>query len=215
MKKRSIIKSLCWVFIIFSFSLKAQDSYQSSVNTGIGFGISILADTWKDGVITDDMVFSPGFDMTISYGLSERLGVMGAYQRIFPATLNEKEVAFLVTTDNISHQNFLGGLKFIGGSPSSAFRYFVNAGLFYASSNVKIEQKEYGNFTNIRLQGPGFFGGVGLDYFLSPYMSIMAKAGYKSGRYKSSEYLGITYKESIKWSGIQISAGINYHFDGR
>jgi|GEM_PF-1796992 len=200
---------------IFAISSNAQDSYQASTNEGFGIRISVLADFWKGEIITDKSAFGAGLDVTASYGITERIGIFAGYQQIFPAKLKANEIGYLIYTDNVRHQNLTGGLMLHLGAPSSRLRYTILAGLMYGQAITEIIQDQFDILLDIKLKGLGFHSGIGLDYFISPFLSTSLYINYNTGNYKSSEYLGITYKESIKWSGPQVALGINYHFAGR
>ena len=212
-------QKLLLIFINLLFinviNLNGQENYQASTNDGFGIRISFLADLWKGEVITDKSTFGPGIDLTATYGLGEHVGIFAGYQNIFPAKLSAAEIGYLIYTDNVKHQNFTGGLMFHLGSPASKLRYTILAGLMYGQATTEILQDQFDILLDIKLKGLGFHSGIGLDYFISPFLSTSLFVNYNSGKYKSSEYLGITYKESLKWSRPQISLGINYHFAGR
>jgi len=193
----------------------AQDSYQASVNEGFGIRVSAVGDIWKGAVITDRFVTNAGLDLTAAYGFTENIGIFGGYQYLFPSGLDAKEIGYLIYTENVRHQNFTAGLKYFAGSPSQKMRVSVGAGLMFAQTVTEIFQDQHDIYLDVRLKGLGFHGGVGIDYFLSPFFSTALNLSYNAGKYRSSEYLGITYKESLKWSRIQCSLGINYHFAGR
>ena len=202
-------------FLAYAGTMTAQEGYQASTCNGFGIRISGLGDIWKGDIISEKSSFGGGLDITASYGLGEKFGIFGGYQNIFPSKLDPSEVSFLIYTDNIRHQNFTGGLMFHLGSPSGKLRYTILAGIMYAQSTVETLQDQFDVLLDIKLKGAGLHAGLGLDYFISPFFSTTFYFNYNSGKYNNSEYLGITYKESLKWSRPQIGLGINYHFAGR
>lgn len=203
------------LFIFYTVLLNAQESYQASTHKGFGIRISAIADIWKSEIITDKSTFGVGVDITATYGIGERIGIYAGYQNIFPAKLSANEIGYLIYTDNVKHQNFTGGLMLHLGAPSSKLRYSIMAGLMYGQATTEILQDQFDILLDIKLKGIGFHSGIGLDYFISPFFSTSLYVNYSTGNYKSSEYLGITYKESLKWSRPQLALGINYHFAGR
>ena len=192
-----------------------QEGYQRSVNKGFSFRTSIMADVWKGKVVSKKYTTTIGPDFTASFGLSENIAVFGSYQYLFSSKLSPVEVGFLLFTDKVKHQNFAFGVNYIAGSTSSRLRYMAEAGGLIGHSTINIYQELYGNFVDIKLKGLGFHSGAGIEYFISPFLSCDATLGFNIGKYKSSEYLGVSYKESLNWNRIQIMLGIHYHFAGR
>lgn len=203
------------IAIFIRGEVKGQDSYQASTFNGFGIRISALGDFWKGEIITDKSTFGGGIDVTASYGFGETFGIYAGYQNVFPASLDPSEIGYLIYTNKIKHQNFTGGLMAHLGSTSSKLRYTVLAGIMAAQSTTEILQDQSDIYLDIKLKGVGLNAGIGFDYFVSPFFSTSLYLNYNTGNYKSSEYLGITYTESLKWSRPQVALGINYHFAGR
>nr|WP_287425160.1 outer membrane beta-barrel protein [Candidatus Brachybacter algidus] len=213
--KYTYLTTTALFIILFNLSAICQDSYQSSTFNGFGIRISALGDFWKGEIITDKSTFGGGIDVTAMYGIGEVIGIYAGYQNIFPASLEPSEIGYLIYTDKVKHQNFTAGLMAHLGSTSSKLRYTVLAGIMAAQSTTEILQDQFDILLDIKLKGVGLNAGVGLDYFISPFLSTSLYFNYNSGNYKNSEYLGITYKESLKWSRPQVALGISYHFAGR
>lgn len=213
LKIKPVIFLICVLFI--TADLRGQEGYQASTHKGFGIRISGLADIWKGDIISEKSSFGGGLDITATFGIAEKFGIFAGFQNVFSSKLEPSEVGFLIYTDNIRHQNFTGGLMAHLGSPSSKLRYTILAGLMYAQSTVETFQDQHDILLDIKLKGLGLHTGIGLDYFVSPFLSASLYAHFNTGKYKSSEYVGITYTEEIKWSRPQFALGINYHFAGR
>ncbi|MCZ2101658.1 MAG: hypothetical protein LC107_08990 [Chitinophagales bacterium] len=209
---------ILWIGLIcysLTSTLSAQDSYQSSVYEGFSIKVSGLLDFSKSEIMSESFTGSFGTELSAGYGLTDNFSIFGAYQFLFPSKLQRAEIGFLLYTDKISHQNFITGLKYTGGSPSSEIRYSIEAGYFIASSTAQIFQKQNGNYVDVDLHGGGLHTGLGFSYFSSPFLSFDINAGFNTGKYHSSEYLGISYTETLKWTKIQCIVGVHYHFAGR
>jgi hypothetical protein len=214
---KSIFKYTLLLYCLWFWNnnLVAQVEFQTSVNEGFGIRISGITELWKANIITEKRITGPGVDIAATYGISEKIGLYGNFQHIFGAKLSPVEVDFLIYTNRVSHQNLKAGLRYVGGSTSSKIRYTVEAGILRPVSVVQLFQDQFDNFIDMRLKGIGFSLDAGLAYFASPFLSLDLTAGYGMGKYRSSEYLGITYKESLQWSQLQITLGAHYHFAGR
>jgi len=206
---------LIYCLWFWNTNLAAQDGFQASVNEGFGIRVSGMTELWKGNIITEKMITGAGVDIAATYGISEKIGLYGNFQHIFGTKLNPVEIGFLIYANRVSHQNLKAGLRYVGGSTSSKFRYTVEAGILKPVSIVQLFQDQFDNYIDMRLKGIGFSLGAGAAYFASPFLSLDLTAGYGIGKYSSSEFLGITYKESLQWSQLQITLGAHYHFAGR
>lgn len=205
-----IIALVCYSSVTFG-----QDSYQASVNEGFSLRVSGIVSPWKCGIITDKFVTGAGVDISATFGITENFAIFGSFEHLFNTKLDNKEVDFLIYTDKVKHQNLLAGLRYNGGSTSSRLRYNIDAGLVNSTSTVQIFHDQHDVYLDIILKGLGFHAGGGIEYFLTPFMSLDASAGISIGGYRSSEYLGISHAESLKWTSIRMLLGIHYHFAGR
>lgn len=209
------ITTLLLLLIVSVTTSFTQEVYQISVNKGLGLRASFLAATWNNENISDKQVICPGLDVTITAGITESFGVYGGYQQTFEVGLAEKELDFLLTTQNVKNQNYLLGLRYVPGSTSSSFRFNVHAGIIFATTDVQMFDDHSDLSVDIRLKGPGVNAGLGVSYFVSPFLSLDLTAGYVTGKYKVSEFLGITHKENVSYTNIQGLLGLHYHFKGR
>lgn len=206
---------IIYMIMIYLAHISAQDVYQASVNEGISFKSSALVDFWRSDLITDKKAISIGIDIEVNYGLTEQFSIFGGYQSTLSTSLNAKEISFLLYTKGCRHQNFITGISYMGGSTSSKLRYNLSCGAMFNSTNISINSLEFNNLQEIKLKGLGLYAGIGIAYYLTPFFSTDCNISYNIGRYQSSEYLGIKYKEAIQWNRLQPYVGVAYHFSGR
>lgn len=207
---------LTGLVLLFSLNIYAQSVYQASVNEGFGLKIGLLADIWNADVIVDQSVVTPGLNIGAKFGITEQITVFGNYQYSFKTTVKDgKEISYLIFHNAAQHQNFNVGLQYNFGSTASKLRYNMFVGAIFARNINDVHLETTNAYIDLQLDGSGFMAGGSIHYFFLPYLSVSLDLQYGQGKYKQSEFLGLTYTEALKFSRIQTIIGLNYHFGGR
>ncbi len=176
----------------------------------------MLVDVWSVDRIVENSIITPGLNLGMKYGITEEIAVFGNYQYAFKTRIKDgKELDYLLFHDAVMHQNFNIGLQYNLGSTSSKWRYGGFAGMVFATSSNQVYLELSKNYIDFQLRGTGFMAGGNLNYFIHPYLSTSFTLQYMAGNYNQSEYLGISYKEKMKFSSLQALLGLSYHFGGR
>jgi hypothetical protein len=200
--------------MICSVSL-SQDVYQASVLKGFSMQANAGVQLWKSSMITDKSAIIPAFGIGAMYGFSESLFVYFRYQNSLKGKLSDKEIDFNIFSKKANTASTAFGLGYAFGKPSSSLKYYAKVGISIQNTNITIYDFNSDLELQLNLSGWSPQLAIGVLYYLQPFLSIGLEGGGEFGKYRQSEFLGLSYKEKMAFNTINAMLSINYHFNGR
>lgn len=209
------IYSIIFLCIFTIFNGRSQEVFQASVLKGFSLQGNGGIQTWKSTAISENMAIMPAVGIGATFGFSESIFAYFRYQNAFKGSLSEKEIDFNIFSKKVKSNASSFGLGYAIGKPSSKLKYYAKIGVSIPRTTVFIYDFNSDLEYQINLKGTAAQAAIGALFYLQPFLSIGLECTGDFGKYNQSEFLGLSYKEKLKFIVLNPLITLNYHFNGR
>ncbi len=198
--KRVVLAVLALAAAAGPLAAQRMDSRTGGLHVGLALnGTSIEIDDADVGV--DERESGGGLSLTLGYNFMRNIGVFIA------GTAAEVDVE----GDNFTLAHGDIGLRFSFPGQSAFMPYFDLA--FTGLSASDLGSGTTGTFQDVELEGNGFTGGVGLNYFFGRRVALDVNLKYTAGEFDTVKFDGgsISTDDGISNSTARINIGVAWY----